>query len=288
MSKALSYLKALFLRTKKDPPESVVTAFVDAKDLRSDFYLDFMSTNGKIIHQARARCIALSKNLARLYFNSKDEYLPNKGMKVSGFFVVPKNKRKMPMTFISEVVESLIQDSSIYIDVALPQEITHGQRRNSVRIPITKIEIPNLKLWAGKEISSVDSENNKKNKITWELVAQEEFGVVNISVGGILLSISKSSPLTHKIRKNFLFLCTGSFDIPQKPTTELALVARVRRITRLEGKNGDFVGLEFCRWAKITEENVKWITINDKGEGVAFLGTWLIPLIVKMNKPPKK
>lgn len=285
MSNMLSHLKSLFSRADEEPNAFVISSFIDARDLRSDLFLDFMNTNDKVIYQTKARCVDLSNEIVRFYVNSKDGYLPSKNMKVSGFFVIPKNRKKRPFNFTTTVVESLKQDTSVYIDVALPQNMTHGQRRNNLRISLTKKEIPNFRLWASKEISCVDSENNKKNKITWEPIEQEEFELIDISTSGILLSISKNSSLSPKLRKNFSLLCTGSFDIPQKTTTDIALVAKVCRITQHEKSNWHFVGLQFYRWAKVTEEGVTWINLDDDGSGIPFLGAWLVPLMVKFRKP---
>ena len=278
MSNILSRLLSPFSSAQKKPQKIIMNYFSDIKDLRQSLFLDFIYQDN--VYQSKSQCLAFNGKIVRLALQS-NEYLPEKNMTVACFFMAQKDKKKLPCNFSTKVLGSLKKGSSIYIDIAMPKEITHQQRRKNLRVPLTKSEISNFKVWAGREIPKTENEDTTKNKITWDPIEQEDFKLVDISAGGIKLEIAKESLITPKLQKNFLFLITGSFDAQNK-TNELAMVARVTRISRPKKDSWDILGLQFSRWTKITEEHVTWIPTDDAG--VSFLGTWLAMFMSKLAK----
>lgn len=298
MSNNLSYLKSLFSRAPTEARVRILNLLNDTKDLRSSVFLDFMNANDKIFYQAKARCIHFDEKIVRFCFNSGIENLPIQAVKVACFFILQKGKKKIPHSYISTVVDVEQKNASVSIDVAIPTEITHTQRRGNLRIPITKEDILTLRLWAEKERENTENndsendntdnnnntDNNSNNRVTWEPIDQEDFELINISAGGLRINIAKSSLISPRLRKNFLFMCTGSFDIPQKPATELAIIAVVRRVGIPDKGRWNSVALRFYRWAKIADGKATWTDIHEKDSGIPILGAWLVPIIAQLNK----
>lgn len=282
MSEDLSYLKSFFSRTPTDTQEFILNSLNSTKELDSNVFLDFMSADDKIFYQAKAKCIHFSEKIARFYFHSGIKDLPFKNAKVACFFILQKGNTEIPYSYISTVVEVEQQKTSVYIDVAIPTEITHTQRRETLRIPMTQEKNPTLRLWAEKERQNTT--NNGKDDTVWDPISQENFKLINISAGGLQINVPKRSFTAHQLRKNFAFMCTGSFEFPQKPTEELVLIAIVKRVGNPDETSWNSVGLKFHRWAKIEDGKTTWTDISESDSGIAILGAWLVPSITKLNK----
>ena len=279
MANILSRIKQHIFNTPENTQKTVEGYFLDIKDFNYDVFLDFMY--GGVTYQAKAKCTAIDSTTARLVLRTEDA-LPKRDTNVAFFFMIKKGKRKTPCYFDAKVLDSKRTEELSYIDIGLPQEIKHGQRRQNLRVQIDSSKIPNFRVWAGKEIVSTDQGNNKKNKITWEPLGQEEFELVDISAGGIMIKVAKTAECTPRLRKDFKFLCTGSFN---EPPTELALVGKIMRLDIPEKGPWNIIGLKFWRWTKVTEGKVTWITVDESG--VSLLGGWLAAVMAQLAKYSK-
>lgn len=201
---------------------------------------------------------------------------------LTAFFIIKQNNHKIPCNFTGTVVAALEKKTAVYVDIQMPIKLTHQQRRNNVRIPIKTADIPNFRLWTGKTIF----EESNENSITWRPILRESFEVIDISAGGMMLNILQDSSLAPKVRKNFTLLCTGNFYNPQKEEQNFALLAKICRVILNEKGTWMTIGLQFHKWARITDTQTEWITVDDAG--VSFLGTWLAPFKVRDSKAAKE
>ncbi len=293
-----SRLKSLIVGNPKLPEEFITSAFADVKDLRYDLFLDFVHNDG-ILYQAKSTCLEFNQDIAHLYLRTEVDYLPAKGMKVECFFVLVKNKKRIPCSFLTKVVSSIKKHNAIYVDIVMPKEIVHKQRRNNVRVRVSASAIPNFKIWYG--VAVFDSEI-QKSRMKWEAIDRENFELVDISAGGFMLNLvkkfpllptendglslipdeSEKKPLETSDYEKVLFLCTGNFYSQGKLGVEVALVSKVCRYHSPGKGRWDSFGLQFCRWAKITDDGVTWVDADEAG--VSVVAQWIAPFMSKLGR----
>lgn len=273
-----------FFAEKNTSEDFIYDCFKSALDFRYNVFLDFVHAK-RVAYQTKATCVELSPTTIRFQLRNERDYIPAKSMELSCFFVHEKNEKKLPCTFSSHVITTIKKEDDIFVEVAMPTVVVHEQRRNNVRIPITESEIPNFQIWSGRETETLE-EGERRNKFVWDIIEKDYVRLLDISAGGVMLSLSKNFSLYSTIKLNSLFLCSGNFYSPNKPETSLLLIAKLKRINNHEKDKTLLLGLQFMRWAQVTDEGTSWINVSDN-EGVSFLGSWIAPHLVKFTRENK-
>lgn len=283
MLNIFQHIQSLFAK-KNTSEDFIYSCFKDALDFRYNVFLDFIHAN-RVSYQARAICIEVSPTTIRFQLRDEHDYIPAKSMKLSCFFVLARHEKKLPCTFSSQVITTIKDENTIFIEIEMPTVVVHEQRRNNVRIPITESEIPNFQIWSGRETETLDN-GERRNKFVWDMIDKQYVQLVDISAGGLLLTLSNECTLYPSIKLNTLFLCSGNFYSPHKPETSLLLIAKLKRFNNHESDKAVTLALQFVRWAQISEEGTSWINVS-QDEGVSFLGSWLTPHLVKFTREQK-
>lgn len=246
-----------------------------AKAHKIEIFIDIIS-EGKTIHQVRAYCIDHNKSIIRLFIQTKQAIKLPQSAEVSAFFYIQEAEKQVPCNFISVIKNSFIHKGLFFIDIAVPSYIGHTQRRNCVRIPITKAEIPNLKLW-------VESKTDESEQLQWVAVQENEFDIVDISAGGILFLIDAFIPVSRQIKENSKILLTGIFPYTNKAPLCLSMLATVRRFTKNANSPEWFsMGIRFIRWAYL-ENYSTWNSIPDDN-GIPPLVNWVFQVMANRKR----
>lgn len=246
-----------------------------AKAHKTEIFIDIIS-EGKTIHQVRAYCIDHNKSVVRLFIQGKQIIKLPQNAEISAFFYIQENDRQIPCNFISAIKNSFVHKSLFFIDIAVPSYIGHSQRRSCVRIPITKAEIPNLKLW-------VESKTNNNEQLQWIAIQDNEFDIVDISAGGMLFLVDAFIPVSRQIQENTKILLTGIFPYTNKTPLCLSMLATVRRYTKNQNSPEWFsMGIRFIRWAYL-ENYSTWNSIPDDN-GIPPLVNWVFQVMANRKR----
>lgn len=275
-------IKSLF--AKKNSSQSfVASCFQEALDLRHSVFLDFYHAE-RVAYQAKVRCVEVTNTTLRFLFLHEKDYIPAKTMELSCFFVIVQNNKKVPCSFSTRVITSFKKEYGIIVEVEMPTSVEHKQRRNNARIPITINEIPNFQVCCGRDIETLEG-NERRNKFIWDIIDKEHVELINISASGVMLTLSKEYELYSNVKLDSLFLCSGNFYSLNKPETSLLLIAKVKRLMDHDKDRRVALGLQFVRWAQVSEEGTSWINADETG--VSFLGSWIIPLVQRFVQAQK-
>lgn len=255
--------------------KAIINTLNYVKAHKIEIFVDIIH-DGKTTHQVRAFCLDYNKSIIRLYIQNKQFIKLPPNCEVSTFFYSEEDNKKIPCNFISPVKNAFEHKGLFFIDIAVPNYIGHTQRRNCVRIPVAKSEIPSLKLW-------VESNSDKGEQIQWVAVQDSEFDIVDISAGGALFLIDAFIPATRQIKENTKILLTGIFPYPNKAPLCLSMLATVRRYTKDPNTPEWFsMGIRFIRWAYL-ENYSTWNSIPDDN-GVPVLATWVFQVMANRKK----
>ncbi len=242
---------------------------------KTEIFIDIIS-EGKTIHQVRAYCIDHNKSLVRLFIQSRQSMHLPQNAEVSAFFYIQQDGKQTPCNFICAIKNSFTHKGLFFIDIAVPSHIGHTQRRNCVRIPITKAEIPNLKLW-------VESKTADNEQLQWVALQDSEFDIVDISAGGILFLVDAFIPISRQIQENTKILLTGIFPYTNKTPLCLSMLAAVRRYTKNQSSPEWFsMGIRFIRWAYL-ENYSTWNAIPDDN-GIPPLVNWVFQVMANRKR----
>lgn len=271
---------AWFFESSTTPPDVFTRQCLDfAKDLRQDVYLDFKHKMN-VVYQAKTVCVGMSTTVARFFMRHQSDYTPYQGMVLSGYFDLRIQGKTYPCQFDSVVLQTVTRNDSIIVDVRLPQQIRHQQRRNNVRIPIKRNDISNHKLWTHN--TQLDASVSKQH-IEWAQFTPNFYEMIDMSAGGMLMTISDSSPLYETLNAGSLFFSTGTFHESVKRKYELGIVSTVLRKFDTSDNNWYSFGTRFVRWALCHNGNYNWQTV-DPEDGVPPLAQWILYVSAQRKK----
>lgn len=242
---------------------------------KTQIFVDIIS-EGKTIHQVRAYCIDHNKSIVRLFIQIKHEIKLPQNAEASLLFYTEKEGKQVPCNFISGIKNSFVHNGLFFIDVAVPHYIGHSQRRTCVRIPITKREIPNLKIWA-------ESQTEGSDQMQWTAIQDENFDIVDISTGGMLFLVSSETPLAKQLKEGSKILLTAIFPYANKSPLCLSILSTVRRYAQ-NAQNPDWfsMGVRFIRWAYL-ENYSTWNSIPDDN-GIPPLSNWVFQVMASRKR----
>lgn len=241
---------------------------------RIEVFID-ITLQGRTINQVRGFCADYNKKFVRFYIHSVEDFSVPEGAEVSAFYYIFAKNKRIPCNFIAPV-EKVFQHKGFYfLDTIFPKTIGHTQRRNCVRTPVTKKEIPHLKLWLEDKIS-------ENQNAQWVEVANNYFEIIDISAGGMLFIINEKCPMAATIKENSQVLCSGTFLFGKKPPINLSMLGTVRRYAPSSSSGWNSMGIRFTRWAFL-ESHSKWNLISDDN-GVPALANWVFQLMANRKR----
>ena len=264
---------------------STSTTVQSAKDIHStlsyaqahktQIFVDIIS-EGKTIHQIRAYCIDHNKSIIRLFVQSKQEIKFPQHAEVSMLFYTEKDGKQVPCNFLSTIKNTFTHKGLFFIDVSVPNFIGHSQRRNCVRIPITKSEIPNLKLWA-------ESKAGSDEQMQWLAIQDEEFDIVDVSTGGMLFLLNANIEIAKQLKEGSKILLTAIFPYSNKVPLCLSMLSTIRRYVK-NPHNSEWysMGIRFVRWAYL-ENYSTWNSIPDDN-GIPPLSNWVFQVMANRKR----
>lgn len=242
---------------------------------KTQIFVDIIN-EGKTIHQVRAYCIDHNKTIVRLFIQTKHEIKVPQTAEASLLFYTEKDGKQVPCNFISPVKNCFVHNSLFFIDVATPLYIGHSQRRNCVRIPITKREIPNLKIWA-------ESHAENSEQLQWIAIQDEDFDIVDLSTGGMLFLINSETPIAKQLKEGSKILLTAIFPYENKAPLCLSMLSTVRRYAQnAQTPEWYSMGIRFIRWAYL-ENYSTWNSIPDDN-GVPPLSNWVFQVMANRKR----
>lgn len=242
---------------------------------KTQIFVDIIN-EGKTIHQVRAYCIDHNKTIVRLFIQTKHEIKIPQTAEASLLFYTEKEGKQVPCNFISPVKNHFVHNGLFFIDVAIPHYIGHSQRRNCVRIPITKREIPNLKIWA-------ESRTENSEQLRWIAIQDEDFDIVDLSTGGMLFLINGETSISKQLKEGAKILLTAIFPYENKAPLCLSMLSTIRRYTQ-NAQNPEWysMGIKFIRWAYL-ENYSTWNSIPDDN-GVPPLSNWVFQVMANRKR----
>lgn len=270
-----SSLDKMVVSVSEQSTKSIHSTLSYAQAHKTQIFVDIIH-EGKTIHQVRAYCIDHNKSIVRLFIQTKNEIKVPQNSEASLLFYTEKDGKKVPCNFISVIKNSFVHNNLFFIDIAIPHYIGHSQRRNCVRIPITKREIPNLKIWA-------ESHAENSDQLQWVAIQDEDFDIVDLSTGGMLFLINGEAPISKKLKEGSKLLLTAIFPYEKKAPLCLSMLSTVRRYTQ-NAQNPEWysMGIRFIRWAYL-ENYSTWNSIPDDN-GIPPLSNWVFQVMANRKR----
>lgn len=269
----------LFFRKPDLKKEEVRKSLSIAQEARVSFNLDFF-LNKRLVMQMKGFCTDLRADSIRLYLRGEKNYLPPAGMQVHAYFTLREGRKSLPHDFLCELIRTEKVGDDIFLLLSMPTEMGHNQRRNNVRIPITKDDVPGFRLWFGKPVLSQDGDGTVK--LDWCPFALEHVDVFDISAGGVMLSVDPVSPLHPMLSMREMMLVGGDFGT-KGACQQLLLAGSVVRVKPNEQLLPTVVGLRFKRWALRRDGKFHWMHLAAE-DGVAPLGAWVFHVILSRGR----
>lgn len=241
---------------------------------RIEVFIDVL-LQGKTVDQVRGFCADYNNKFVRFYIHGEENFTIPEGAEVSVFYYIFAKGKRIPCNFITPAVKTFQHKNFSFLDTIFPTTLGHTQRRNCVRTPVTKNEIPHLKLWIEDKLLS-------KTKTQWVTINNSHFEIIDVSAGGMLFIINETSPNFKYIQENSRVLCSGTFPFTNKPPLNLSMIGIVRRFAPSSSNGWYSLGLRFTRWAYL-ENHSSWNTIEDDN-GIPLLANWVFQLMANRKK----
>jgi hypothetical protein len=158
-------------------------------------------------------------------------------------------------------------------------DMGHNQRRYNVRIPVSKRDIGNFRMWYGKLAGSPGDLHDPQRKMQWLPIPHEEVEIMDISAGGMHLGIASASSTLESLARRELLLLNGEFDVKGKNLPPLAIVGSIIRLLREDNHAWARLGVQFRRWAMVRKGELNWLPLGEQ-DGIAPLGSWVFQNIL--------
>lgn len=269
----------LFFRKPDIKKEEVRKSLSTAQEARVSFNLDFF-LNKRLVMQMKGLCTELRSDSIRLYLRGEKSYIPPAGLQVHAYFTLRDGRRNIPHDFLCELIRTEKVGDEVFLLLSMPLDMGHNQRRNNVRIPMTKEDVPAFRLWFGKPITAPEGDGTIK--LDWLPFEAEHVDMYDISAGGAMLAIDHASPLHAMITMREMILLGGDFGT-KGVSHQLLLAGSVVRIKPDERKRPTLVGLRFKRWALRRDGKFHWMHLAPE-DGVPPLGAWVFHIILSRGK----
>lgn len=266
---------------KRDEKSGLIRDSISmAIEMRTDFHMDFFLDN-RVVFQMKGACTNLGPDSMKVYLRGEVTRAPVPGMKVHVYFSLRVDRKTMPCDFNAEIINMEREGADQFLRLTIPDEMGHNQRRFNVRIPVSKSEIRNFRMWYGKPSAAPDGA--RSSQVEWLPVLDEHFDIIDISAGGMHVGMTSASPILPFLSKNELILSTGEFEVKGKPVSTLSMVGMIIRIERDERLPWTRIGVNFRRWAVVRQGTLNWLPLTQQ-EGISPLGSWVFQTMLTRYK----
>jgi hypothetical protein len=282
MSTETSPYAWLFSGKQDDMPHYIRQSLALARELRADFHLDFFLHN-RVLFQKTGACAEVRQDSIKVYLRGDNENLPTVGMKVSVYFSLRIDRKTLPCDFVSEVMGSEREGKDSFLLLRIPTDMGHNQRRYNVRIPVTKEDIGNFRVWYGKPEVGEDEAHNAK--VQWVPFQPDHLDILDISAGGAHIGVTTSSPLLPLLSKGEMLLISGEFSLKGK-SVSLAMVGPIVRLVKDGKMPWARIGVHYRRWAQVKQGGLNWLPLNTQ-EGIAPLASWVFQTMLERYRVEK-
>ena len=276
----------LFAGTGDNKPLYIRQSLTLAMEMRADFHMDFFHDK-RLIYQYKGLCSQLEDGQIIIYLRSDFERLPLQGMEVHVYFSLRIGHKILPCDFLTQVTEVVAKKRETFLHLAVPQDMGHNQRRYNVRIPVTKRDIGNFRVWYAQPFGSSGSADIASKKVQWIAIPDEEVDVLDVSAGGMHIGVAANSSALSFLARRELLLINGEFDIKGKILPPLAMVGPIVRLLREESHAWARLGVQFRRWAMVRRGELNWLPLGEQ-DGIAPLGSWVFQGILSRYKSERE
>jgi hypothetical protein len=274
----------LFAGNLENKPLYIRQSLALAMEMRVDFHMDFFHDN-HVIYQHKGMCIQVEADQIKIYLRGDFNRLPPQGMEVHVYFSLHIERKTLPCDFSAKVISVVTENRDTFLVLTLPGDMGHNQRRYNVRIPISKQDIANFRVWYGKPSGVPGAVDDARRKIQWLPVPAEEVDVLDISAGGMHLGVAVTSPTLEFLARQELLLLNGEFDVKGKNLPPLAMVGPIVRLMREDAWAR--LGVQFRRWAMVRKGDLNWLPLGEQ-DGIAPLGSWVFQVILSRYKSERE
>ena len=261
-----------------------VTYYLElAREQRVWFHLDFFLDEFQISH-LRSTCVAVKGDhfAVRCLVEDISRQPLIWGGQAKCYFTVNDGQR-IPCDFTSRIVRLYNgPDKSMYIVFSMPEFMSHNQRRDSVRVSLTRESLPDFKVWHG---SLSEGGVSKLPVLNWTELEADSCQLVDISATGMRIDVRNTCGIYSRIFPGEQMLLRGDFSRQGKPPYRVFIIGNIMRAVHKQG-TADFrsFGIRFQRWQKLDESHSSWFKVDRHG-GMDFVAAWVSEKLLKRNHP---
>lgn len=135
--------------------------------------------------------------------------------------------QRIPCDFTSRIVRLYNgPDKSMYIVFSMPEFMSHNQRRDSVRVSLTRESLPDFKVWHG---SLSEGGVSKLPVLNWTELEADSCQLVDISATGMRIDVRNTCGIYSRIFPGEQMLLRGDFSRQGKPPYRVFIIGNIMR-----------------------------------------------------------